>query len=292
MKHAYLIMAHNNFNILEKLLILLDNEKNDIYIHIDKKTTGFDFTKFKDLVNKSNIYFTKQIDTRWGDYSLVQAEVILLEAATKKNYDYYHLISGVDFPLKTQEEIHKIFEENKGREFIHFCTDEELEGRKERVERYYCMKWRRNNSIGGKIMDRILNRYGLSFQRALNIKRSKDENIKCGSQWFSITDSFAKQVVSNKEWIEKTFKNTNCSDEHFLQTLFCKLNLENTLYTKTLGDYKASLRCIDWKRGTPYVFKKEDYKELINSGMIFARKFDEREDFAIIDKLYDFLKKN
>ena len=35
-KHAYLIMAHNNFYILEKLLHLLDDPRNDIYVHIDK----------------------------------------------------------------------------------------------------------------------------------------------------------------------------------------------------------------------------------------------------------------
>ena len=30
-KHAYLIMAHGNWNILKKLIFLIDNEKNDIY---------------------------------------------------------------------------------------------------------------------------------------------------------------------------------------------------------------------------------------------------------------------
>ena len=45
-KHAYLIMAHNNFGILEKLLMLLDDQRNDIYIHIDKKVKDFDFHYF------------------------------------------------------------------------------------------------------------------------------------------------------------------------------------------------------------------------------------------------------
>lgn len=33
-KHAYLIMCHNNFIQLKKLLMLIDNERNDIYIYI------------------------------------------------------------------------------------------------------------------------------------------------------------------------------------------------------------------------------------------------------------------
>ena len=37
-KHAYLIMAHNNPYILKKLLNLIDDKRNDIYLHIDKKS--------------------------------------------------------------------------------------------------------------------------------------------------------------------------------------------------------------------------------------------------------------
>ena len=33
-KHAYLIMAHNNFSLLSLLLQLIDDVRNDIYIYI------------------------------------------------------------------------------------------------------------------------------------------------------------------------------------------------------------------------------------------------------------------
>lgn len=36
-KHAYLIIAHNQFALLKELLKSIDDERNDIYIHIDKK---------------------------------------------------------------------------------------------------------------------------------------------------------------------------------------------------------------------------------------------------------------
>ena len=38
MRHAYLILAHNNFKQLSKLVSLLDDRDNDIFIHIDKKS--------------------------------------------------------------------------------------------------------------------------------------------------------------------------------------------------------------------------------------------------------------
>ena len=37
MKHAFLIMTHGQFEILEVLISMLDHIDNDIYIHFDKK---------------------------------------------------------------------------------------------------------------------------------------------------------------------------------------------------------------------------------------------------------------
>lgn len=39
-KHAFLIMAHGQQGILRKLLTMLDDERNDIFLHIDKKWGG------------------------------------------------------------------------------------------------------------------------------------------------------------------------------------------------------------------------------------------------------------
>ena len=40
-KQAILIMYHNDYYILEKLLQQIDNEKFDIFLHVDKKTKNF-----------------------------------------------------------------------------------------------------------------------------------------------------------------------------------------------------------------------------------------------------------
>ncbi len=38
-KHAYLVMAHNDWSLLSKLLRCIDDPRNDIFIHIDKKAS-------------------------------------------------------------------------------------------------------------------------------------------------------------------------------------------------------------------------------------------------------------
>ena len=124
--HAYLIIAHKNFDQLAKLLSLLDDKRNDIYIHIDKKSifTYIDKNLLLRSVNHSKVYFVHRITVTWGAYSNVGSEMELLKAAVKNNYEYYHLLSGQDLPLKTQDEIHSFFDSNKGKEFVHFGTEE------------------------------------------------------------------------------------------------------------------------------------------------------------------------
>lgn len=99
-KHAYLIIAHNEYEILKKLIKVLDDERNDIYIHIDKKSKSFKKLKTELVSCYSNIFFTKRINVTWGGDSQIKCELLLLEEAFKIGYEYYHLISGVDFPNK------------------------------------------------------------------------------------------------------------------------------------------------------------------------------------------------
>src|SRR5690606_12563834 len=116
MKHAYLIIYHNEYKIAQQLIKAIDDKRNDIYIHVDKKLS--ELPSFK--VNNANIYFINtRIDVKWGDFTVVDAELELYKEVVKKNdYSYLHLLSGVDMPIKSQDYIHEFFESNNGREFI------------------------------------------------------------------------------------------------------------------------------------------------------------------------------
>jgi hypothetical protein len=121
------------------------------------------------------------------------------------------------------------------------------------------------------------------------VRRNKDVDFHRGQQWFSITDEFARYVVSKKEWIEKIFRKTWCSDEVVMQTVLMDSPFKNSVYTdkRSAGSWKNTccMRYIDWERGGPYIFRESDFDELIACGMCFARKFDAKVDSKIIDKL-------
>lgn len=290
-KHAFLVMAHNHFGILEKIIVLLDDDRNDFYIHIDKKVKDFDFDKFKSLAKKSNVFFVDRSSINWGGYSQIKCELTLLKSALKGKYSYYHLISGVDMPLKSSDEIHKFFELNSGKEFVHFSRQEDFNsGIYNRFNKYHFLQehCKSNNLINQ--CERVL----LKIQSILGVNRNKDNDIRFGfgSNWFSITHELADYVVSNEQMIYKLYKNSVCCDEIFLQTLVLNSDFKNRLfYVNDDGDYYSCVRFIDWKRGNPYVFKKEDYNDLINSKCMFARKFDLSLDKDIVELIFKHLKR-
>ena len=84
---------------------MLDDERNDIYLHIDKKVVLGSLEQDLFRLAKARLFVLEQrLDVRWGDISVVKAELLLLETASMKGpYDYYHLLSGVDLPIKSQD---------------------------------------------------------------------------------------------------------------------------------------------------------------------------------------------
>lgn len=292
-KHAYLIMAHNQFYILEKLLRLIDDKRNDIFLHIDKKVSNFDFDYFRSIIKNSNIFFIKRYDIKWADISQTEATIALLEESKKKGvYKYYHLLSGADLPLKNQDEIHAFFD-NNNKEYIHFCTNEHRIDSMYKYDFYWLFTKELRGGIKHKFF-KMINLIIVALQFFF-INRSKKDNIniRVGANWFSITDDLVSYLLNNKKWILTRYKNTISSDESFLQTIaYNSIKFRSHLSRQGVEDdnYLACLRYIDWKRGIPYVWTINDFNELINSNYLFARKFDINKDKSIINKIYDTLK--
>ena len=118
MNHAYLIVAHNNPRILVKLLKALDYENNDIFLHIDKKAHNLLIHLNDVKLKNAKLFIFSRVNVKWGHYSLILVEKELLTESTKTFHDYYHLISGVDLPIKNHKEIEDFFSTNNGREFV------------------------------------------------------------------------------------------------------------------------------------------------------------------------------
>lgn len=285
-KQAIIIIAHDNLNILKKIVTFLDSEYFDIFVHIDKKSKIDINSDFKEIVKKSKIFLYKEIDVRWADFSQVECELFLMKKVLSQNiqYDFLHLISGVDVPLKTPKEIYEFFISNLGKEFVHFSALD-IPKKKEKWIKYFYIFGKINRKC---ILFKLLDKISVQFQKLFAIDRTKNIPFKLmtGSNWFSITSNFAKYVLENENTIYKYFTNTRSADELFIQTILYNSDFVNNLYyNKFDNNYTACMRYNDWERGNPYTFTMDDYEILVKSNLIFARKFDENVDIEIVDKL-------
>ena len=294
MKQAYLIIAHNKIEQLKFLVSLLDYEKHDIYILFDKKSRVAEDEKsqIESVVKESTIYFTKEIPIYWGDYSLVEAELELITSAIKSNaYSMYHLLSGVDLPLDTAENIYKFFDERKEYNFLTMVSEELYKNNKiyERVAFKYLVPYLSSRSVNNKLLRKILNiyrKFEISIQRKLKVDFFKKFAIelKYASNWCSLNHKVIQLLVKEREFIEKVFKQTIVNDEVFIPTIVEKNNLLNTVYSlkptnDQPTDFQGNLRYINWWDGEPYTWttSEDDIKQLIyakREGHLFSRKFD------------------
>lgn len=285
MKHAYLITAHKNFKILDLLLELLDDNDNDFYILIDKKVEEDNDELIHYLPRYSELNLLPRIMINWAGYSQINAELLLLKAATPKRYDYYHYMQGSDFPIKTKSEINKFFEENMGYEFVDFCPDQ-YDFAHYKCDYYHpltdCRSFRTNKLL------RLMNHGIAKGQKLLRIRRA-NEVLYHGSALFSITHDFALYVLKQEPYIQKRYRKALAADEVFLQNLLMNSGFKDRVFR--FEQSGANCYLIDWTKrngNSPYTYSMADFDKLILSEFqyLFARKFDEAIDFQIVEKLF------
>lgn len=278
MKHAYLIIAHTDYALLQQLVKQLDDARNDLYIHIDRKA---DFDGKEIRTRNSGLYVLPQrISASWGDYSLVEVEFLLFETAFKRGeYAYYHLLSGVDLPIQSQDEIHRYCEQHDGTEFIGFAQNVSSEELRWRSQHYFLFsKDFRSTSVWKRAMRAAFVR----FQDWLGYRRSGWE-IKKGAQWCSVTQNFVCYLLAHRTEVRKAFRKTYCPDELVMQTLCWNSPFREKAFTDT-DEFEACKRFIPWVNGELLPITLDDVREMVQSDKWFARKFSSK-DQEVIDTL-------
>ena len=282
-KHAYLILAHNEFCLLQKLVSALDDSRNDIFVHIDRKVTELPQLSVRDA---GLFMLEDRVDVRWGDLSVVEAEYKLFEAAAMHDeYEYYHLLSGVDLPLKSQDYIHTFFERNKGKEFIGFSTYDCTAEVRRKVGYWHLFPGDFKNRSSLK---RALRAGFIRLQEALHVTRNSSEVFRKGTQWVSVTDGFVRTLLSAKGYVMKTFSHTFCPDEIYKQTVCWNSGFRQRIFDM-YDEGHGCMRAISWRGSTMKDWTMGDLDFLTKSDALFARKFNSG-DSLLVDKVLELSK--
>ena len=294
MKIAYLILAHNTPRHLRRLITRLSSIPSRIFIHLDKKSNADDFSGIKGR----NIHFTQErVPVFWGDFSLVEAILILLKTAIKDQWrpDRFVLLSGADYPLRSASYIEKFFEDNPGKEFINLVAmPNDAAGKP--ISRLTIYNFRPGDHWITKVIRKRLIKAGV-------LPPKRDYRIYLrhlapygGSTWWALSreaSDFILTFVKEETRVVNFFKNTHIPDESLFQTILGNSDFRSRIV--------RNLTYADWSAGGPspaYITEKHlDFFQVTSSfpssdvygvgEMLFARKFsdDSEELVSRLDNL-------
>lgn len=263
MKICYLILAHNNFKHLDRLINALDDPDSVFYIHIDKKMEN------KYTPSKGNVaIIPTHIDINWGGFAMIEATLALLKHAigNSSEADYYILISGVDYPIRSKAFLNDLLEKKK--EYIDIAPVPVPFKPAERYEYYYFDYDRRNlKHYNPKFLLEVL------FKK-LRIKRKAPFKLYAGSQWFALTGACVQYILKTIEEDNRYidfFRHTLVPDEAFFQTI-----IGNSPF---LDQAVSNLTYTDWEVAIPPATIEERHIEFLKSHIEFNDEYGKRFPF-------------
>ena len=305
MQKNYLILAHKNPLQLGRMIERLDDGASKFFIHLDAKTP---IEPFAACLEGGHIRFIEPRERCvWGDFSIVQATIRLMEAASKEQ-GVFILMSGQDYPIKPITELDAFLQKNKEYDFMSFLPLEvnwNSKMVKDKLKHYQILhSERRGNSdcyppffrssIGQKItiLWHLLKRR-ISKKNFKIIYRAQERKAPfiqqyAGSQWWAFCEktfyTLLTYIQENRQILDDYFQYTSCPDEIYFQSVL--VNLQTTYKDIKI---KPSITYINWEREgveLPVLFKEDDFEELTSQKeKFFARKFDTKVDVEILNKL-------
>lgn len=286
-RHAIMILCHDRPEQVDLLAAQFPAANFDVFIHVDRKSAIL-----PGIRRRENVFFVPEasrVDVRWGCFSQVEATLALLRMIDLPRYDYVHLISGADFPIKSPGDILEAC--RSGLEFIESKPLPEATG----------WAWGGLDRVLVPTPDWLIRRPHAVFFRALRIiwrefvmrtglfkrRRWPAPKFYAGAQWFSITGALAAWMLgyldSHPDYC-RFFAGGACVDEIFFATL-----VRLSPFADRLGP--GPMRMIRWTGGAdggPATLTARDIPAMVAHPGFFARKIT---DISVCEQIRDRLLK-
>ena len=174
-----------------------------------------------------NVFFLEgkeRMAVAHGGYTQIECTLRLLHKAYDMGCDYFHLISGQDYPCRPNVELDRFFEEHVGRSYMQIEDDAYhrkcMESQKYplRVRPWYINDFPHREIKLVDFFVRAFNKVSKHFY-----VRKMIPSLWGGWNWFSWHRSLAEYVIRQEKenpQFFKRFHHTECGDELIFQTLF------------------------------------------------------------------------
>ncbi len=277
MRQGILITAYRDIPQLLRLVEWFDDDF-ELFIHIDSKCQE----DCSALDYREHIHLFREYRIKWGDYRHLLAILLLMEESYKHaDLEYFHLITGSDYPCMSKEAFKRFCEEHRRNNYLeHFPlphNDWGTEGGLNRIKYYWVQPSYRVKQ--GRLIEKII-----KWQRRLGVNRRFNYfggNLFGGGTYWSVSREAIKVVL---DYIEahpsylRRFRMTSIAEEICLPTLWCNGGIP------LINNY---MRYIDWgpDGANPQVLTEKNYDKIVSSGALFARKMASGTSDKLIERL-------
>lgn len=280
--------------MLHRQINALADSDHYFFVHLDRR---FHPAIAPGYLKDPRVHFVEnRLKVSWGGFSVVKATLLLIEEAlaTDIGFDYFVLMSGQCFPIKSNRYIRDILTKSRGRLFIDVnpLPSERLEGGG--LDKFHypspfdALSWLNKENL--RLLGRTVEYKKIAFKLAkyayvkLGIKRNIPNGLTpCfGSQWWALSRDAVRYVLEysrREKRIYDFFRYTWAPDELFFQTVLYNSPLASSIENE-------SLWYINWRtNGSPKVLTLEDFDALSNSPALFARKFESIGSGSLLEKI-------
>ncbi|XP_063151227.1 beta-1,3-galactosyl-O-glycosyl-glycoprotein beta-1,6-N-acetylglucosaminyltransferase [Candoia aspera] len=288
---AYSIVVYHKINMLERLLRTIYAPQNYYCIHVDKKSPESFLAAVKGIASCfHNVFIASQLESVvYASWSRVQADLNCMKDLYRRSVSWKYLINlcGMDFPIKTNQEIVEKLKALKGENSL---ETEKMPSNKE-------VRWKKHHEVvDGKVKNMGIDK----DHPPLNTP------IFSGSAYFVVSRKFVEYILENRkilafiEWAKDTYS----PDEYLWATIQRIPEVPGAVSASDkydVSDMNAIARFVKWhyfegdvSKGAPYppcngvhvrsvcVFGVGDLSWMLQKHHFFANKFDTDIDpFAI-----------
>ena len=281
MRQAILITAYHDFSQLQQLVDYFDSDF-ELFIHIDRRCELPDLRS-----THSNLHVFHRYRVPWGSVNHLHAILLLMrEAHRYSDLEYFHLVTGSDYPVPAIHIFKTFCEEHRCNNYIEFFplprSSWDGEGGLERIRYRWLQPWLRPSPHGTAGYRLTIN--CVKLQRKLGLLRPFnyfDGKLFGGGTYWSMgreAISFAIDYLDAHPDYLRRFRQTKIAEEICLPTLWANSGLPLT---------NAPLRYINWGADgfAPRVLTEADHDRIVASGALFARKMQSGTSDRLIQML-------
>jgi hypothetical protein len=291
MKICYVISSYKLPEQVIRLVRKLNSPNAYFFIHVDKRSEDQVFLSIKDALKSfDNVVFLIRHPSHYGSFGHVRItlKAINLALQSHPDFDYMVLLTGQDYPIKSNAYIQDFLTRNYGKSFISYYTlDDSYAGKwRERLGRLYYFDEKGSHTFpGDKLVRHIL------FKLRKVSKNSQDPELFFpagltpffGNAYWVLhrkhIEYIARFIRQNPDYV-RFFKHTRVPDEVFFHSI-----LLNSVDCSDIEN--DDLFYIDWseKKSSPTILTSEHLIALQSTEDLFARKFDITVGSAILDQI-------